>query len=73
MQAVQCINESLEASAVNGTFPMPSSITQDWVPSRADIKKLVKVKFYQSHNEFIPTVHKVKNTTVLVSTPKATA
>ena len=55
MQAVQCINESLGASAVDGTFPMPSSITQDWVPSRADIKKLVKVKFYQSHNEFIPT------------------
>ena len=55
MQAVQCINESLGASAVDGTFPMPSSITQDWLPSRADIKKLVKVKFYQSHNEFIPT------------------
>ena len=45
MQAVQCINESLGASAVDGTFRMPSSITQDWVPSRADIKKLVKVKF----------------------------
>ena len=55
IQAFQCINESLGASAVDGTFPMPSSITQDWVPSRADIKKLVKVKFYQSHNEFIPT------------------
>ena len=55
IQAVQCINELLGASAVDGTFPMPSSITQDWVPSRADIKKLVKVKFYQSHNEFIPT------------------
>ena len=46
MQAVQCINESLGASAVDGTFLMPSSITQGWVPSRADIKKLVKVKFY---------------------------
>ena len=55
MQAVQCINESLGASAVDGTFPMPSFITQDWVPSRADMKKLVKVKFYQSHNEFILT------------------
>ena len=53
--AALCINESLGASAVYGTFTMPSSITQDWVPSRADIKKLVKVKFYQSHNEFIPT------------------
>ena len=52
MQAVQCINESLGASAVDGTSPMPSSITQDWVPSRADIKKLVKrestVKVYDA-------------------------
>ena len=55
MQAVQCLNESLGASAVDGTFPMPSSITQDWVPSRADIKKQVKFKCYQSHNDFIPT------------------
>ena len=55
MQAVQCLNESLGASAVDGTFPMPSSITQDWVPSRADIKRQVKFKCYQSHNEFFPT------------------
>ena len=55
MQAVQCLNESLGASVVDGTFPMPFSITQDWVPSRADIKKQVKFKCYQSHNEFIPT------------------
>ena len=55
MQAVQCLNESLGALAVDGTFPMPSSITQDWVPSRADIKKQVKFKCYQSHNEFFPT------------------
>ena len=34
---------------------MPPTITQDWVPSRADIKKQVKFKFYQAHNEFIPT------------------
>ena len=55
MQAIQCLNESLGASAVDGTFPMPSTITQDLVPSRADIKKQVKFKCYQSHNEFIPT------------------
>ena len=55
MQAVQCLNESLGASAGDDTFPMPSSITQDWVPSRADIKKQVKFKCYQSHNDFIPT------------------
>ena len=55
MQAVQCLNVSLGASVVDGTFPMPSSITQDWVPSRADIKKQVKFKCYQSRNDFIPT------------------
>ena len=55
MQAIQCLNESLGALAVDGTFPMPSTVTQDWVPSRADIKKQVKFKCYQSHNEFIPT------------------
>ena len=49
LQAIQCLNESLGASAVDGTFPMPSTIT------RADIKKQVKFKCYQSHNEFIPT------------------
>ena len=54
MQAIQCLNESLGASEVDGTFPMPSTITQDWVPSRADIKKQVKFKCYQAHNEFIP-------------------
>ena len=36
--AVDCLNESLEASEVDGSFPMPPTITQDWVPSRADIK-----------------------------------
>ena len=55
MMAVECLNESLGASEVDGTFPMPPTITQDWVPSRADIKKQVKFKFYQAHNEFIPT------------------
>ena len=34
---------------------MLSTFTQDWVPSRADIKKQVKFKCYQAHNEFIPT------------------
>ena len=54
MKAVDCLNESLGASEVDGTYPMPPTITQDWVPSRADIKKLVKFKYYQAHNEFIP-------------------
>ena len=55
MKAVERLNESFGASEVDGTFPMPPTITQDWVPSRADIKKQVKLKFYQAHNEFIPT------------------
>ena len=36
--AVDGLNESLEASEVFSSFPMPPTITQDWVPSRADIK-----------------------------------
>ena len=41
--AVDCLNEFLEALEPGGSFPMPSTITQVWVPSRADIKKLVKL------------------------------
>ena len=55
IKAVDCLNESWEASEVDCSFPMPPTITQDWVPSRADIKKLVKLRYYQAHNNFIPT------------------
>ena len=34
---------------------MPSTIVQDWLPSKADINKLVKLKYYQAHEELIPT------------------
>ena len=34
---------------------MPPTITQDLVPSSPEIKKLVKLRYYQAHNEFIPT------------------
>ena len=57
IKAVDRLNESLGATEVDGFFPMPPTITQDWVPSRADIKKLVKLKYYQAHNEFIPTAN----------------
>ena len=57
IKVVDCLNESLEATEVDGSFPMPPTITQDWVPSRADIKKLVKLRYYQAHNEFIPTAN----------------
>ena len=55
MKAVDCLKESLGASKVDGSLQMPPTITQDWVPSIADIKKQVKLKYYQAHNEFIPT------------------
>ena len=55
IKAVDCLNESLGATEVDGSVPMPPTITQDWEPSKADIKKLVKLKYYQAHNEFIPT------------------
>ena len=55
IKAVDCLNESLGASEVDGSFPMPPTITQNWVPSRANIRKLVKLKYYQAHNEFVPT------------------
>ena len=57
IKAVNCLNESLGASEVDGSLPMPPTITQDWVPSRADTKKLVKLKYYQAHNEFLPTAN----------------
>ena len=41
--AVDCLNESLEASEVDGSFPMPPTITQDWVPSGADIKSYLSL------------------------------
>ena len=55
IKAVDCLKESLGASKVDGSFSMPPTIIQDWVPSKADIIKLVQLKYYQAHNEFIPT------------------
>ena len=55
MKAVDCLKESLGASKVDDSFPVPPTITQDWVPSRADIKKFVPLRCYQAHNEFLPT------------------
>ena len=55
IKAVDCLKESLGAVEADGSFPIPPTITQDWVPSRADINKLIRLKYYQAHNEFIPT------------------
>ena len=57
IKAVDCLNESLGASEVDGSFPMSPTITQDWVPSRADTKKLVKLNYYQAHNEILPAAN----------------
>ena len=55
MKAVDCLEESLGASRVDDSVPMPSTISQDWVPSKVDLKKLVPLRSYQAHNEFLPT------------------
>ena len=55
MKAVDCLKESLGASKVDDSFPMPPTISQDWVPSSVEIKKLLKLRYYQAHNEYIPT------------------
>ena len=34
---------------------MPSTIARDWLPTKADFNKLVKLKYYPAHGEFIPT------------------
>ena len=54
-KTIDCIKQSLGAMETDGSYPMPSTIAQDWLPSKADINKLVKPKYYQAHEEFIPT------------------
>ena len=55
MRAIDCLEESLGASRVDDSVPMPPTISQDWVPSQVDIKKLVPLRCYQAYNEFLPT------------------
>ena len=55
MKAVDCLKESLGASRVDDFVRMPPTISQDWVPSKVDLKKLVPLRSYQAHNEFLPT------------------
>ena len=56
-KTIDCIKQSLGAVETDGSYPMPSTIAQDWLPSKADINKLVKLKYYQAHEEFIPTAN----------------
>ena len=51
-----CIKQSNgSVEQKDGSYPMPSTIVQDWLPSKSDINKLVKLKYCQSHEELIPT------------------
>ena len=54
-KTIDCIKQSLgSVEQADGSYPMPSTIVQDWLPSKADINKLVKLKYYQAHEELIP-------------------
>ena len=57
IKTIDCIKQSFGAVEVDGSYPMPPTIAQDWLPSRADINKLVKLKYYQTHDEFISTAN----------------
>ena len=53
---LDCIKQSMgSVEQKDGSYPMPSKVAQDWLPSKSDINKLVKLKYYQSHEELIPT------------------
>ena len=55
-KALDCIKQSMDSvEQKDGSYPMPSTVAQDWLPSKSDINKLVKLKYYQSHEELIPT------------------
>ena len=52
-KALDCIKQSMgSVEQKDGSYPMPSTVAQDWLPSKSDINKL---KYYQSHEELIPT------------------
>ena len=56
-KALDCIKQSMgSVEQKDGSYPMPSTVAQDWLPSKSDINKLVKLKYYQSHEELIPMV-----------------
>ena len=55
-KALDCIKQSMgSVEQKDGSYPVPSTVAQDWLPSKSDINKLVKLKYYQSHEELIPT------------------
>ena len=46
IKTFDCIKQSLGAVEVDVSYSMPPTIVQDWLLSRADINKLVKLKYY---------------------------
>ena len=55
-KTLDCIKQSMGlVEQKDGSYPMPSTVAQDWLPSKSDINKLVKLKYNQSHEELIPT------------------
>ena len=46
IKTFDCIKQSLGAVEVDGSYSMPPQFAQDWLLSRADINKLVKLKYY---------------------------
>ena len=44
-KTIDCIKQSLGAVETDGSYPMPATIAQDWLPSKADVNKLVKLKY----------------------------
>ena len=57
IKTIDCIIQSLGAVEVEWFLFYAPTIAQDWLLSRADINKLVKLKYYQAHNEFISTAN----------------
>ena len=53
IKTIDCIIQSSGAVEVEWFLFYTLTIAQDWLLSRADIIKLVKLKYYQAHNEFI--------------------
>ena len=57
IKTIDCIIQSLGAVEVEWFLFYAPTIAQDWLLSRADINKVVKLKYYQAHNEFISTAN----------------
>ena len=53
IKTIDCMYYTVLGGCGGGWFLFYApTIAQDWLLSRADINKLVKLKYYQAHNEF---------------------